>query len=756
MSTRQKIVSDDQLSSQADRVTNDVVIKVVLAVPMRQVFDYLPGEDGAIPCAGCRVSVSFGHRKMIGLVIGVSNTSDYDRSKLKRVLHIIDEQPLLDADLLEFLGWISEYYLHPPGEVIFAVLPALLRKGKSATLEEKSSWTITDKGRARLQLGEGRAKVQYKILQLLEDASRPLDDDTLKGVSSSWKKALLSLQQNELVHEEQTRHVVQDVIAEQPPEPTRDQEAAIDRICQSIGGFASFLLFGITGSGKTEVYLRCIEQVLASSGQALVLVPEISLTPQLVGRFRKRFNVEIDVMHSAMTDRQRLHAWERARRGDASIIIGTRSAVFVPMARPGIIIIDEEHDSSFKQQDGFRYHARDVAIKRASMLSVPVVMGSATPSLETWYNAITGRYSLLSLAERATDAGLPVVHILDLNKLPVENGISMPLRDAVRQSRERGEQSLLFLNRRGFSPAVCCADCNHLVQCKRCDARMTWHKNEGRLICHHCGHTRRWPDECPNCHGHELVSLGQGTENIHQTIKEMVPDAEVERIDRDTTRRKGELEIRLDRAHSGETDILVGTQMLSKGHDFPNLTLVGIIDSDHLLFSADFRASERLFQLITQVSGRAGRAEKPGIVLLQTRFPDSPWLRVIANHDYRAFAEMALGERQAAEYPPFAHIALLRAESTTKSEAMNFLQHMHQQAGQLIQQQPAMNTVMLSDPMPSMMEKRAGRYRAQLLVQAPERSPLHTFLKQWRTLIEADQSARRVRWSLDVDPADLY
>ncbi|MCK5359952.1 MAG: primosomal protein N', partial [Gammaproteobacteria bacterium] len=374
----------------------------------------------------------------------------------------------------------------------------------------------------------------------------------------------------------------------------------------------------------------------------------------------------------------------------------------------------------------------------------------------SWHNAQQGRFELLTLEQRATAGGLPDIHLLDVGKQPLENGISIPLREGVRKCLKQGLQSLLFINRRGFAPAVCCSTCNALVQCSRCDARMTWHKKDSRMVCHHCGQTSRWPKRCTECGGNDMVTIGQGTENIHQTIQQMVPDASIERIDRDTTRRKGELEERLNRAHSGAVDVLVGTQMLSKGHDFPKLSLVGILDSDQLLFSSDFRANERLFQLITQVAGRAGRADKRGVALVQTRYPDSPWLQAVAAHDYRAFADMALAERKSADYPPYSHIALLRAESMEQQKALMFLEQMHQQAKMLIAANQKMESVKLSEPIASVMEKRAGRYRAQLLVQATSRKPLHTFLNQWRGVIERARQTRHVRWSLDVDPVDLY
>ncbi len=746
----------DNLSETSDeRPEQVVVVRVALSVPLRKIFDYTVPTTMGLPRPGCRVRVGFGSRTLTGLVVEASNSSLLDIKKLKAIKEVLDNEPLLDSKFIQFLCWVADYYIHPLGEVVFAALPKLLREGKPAKLPDNPYWAITDLGEQSLKQGPGRAVVQYRLLKMLSEAEKPLASGQFKTVSNSWKKALEAIAGKGLV-ERIEPPAAEQASSQSALSATPDQQLVINSITDSLDGFKCFLLHGITGSGKTEVYLRCIADVLMNNQQALVLVPEISLTPQLVNRFRQRFDAVIDVLHSGMNDTQRMQAWERARRGDSAILIGTRSAVFVPLARPGIIILDEEHDSSFKQQDGFRYHARDVAIKRASMQGIPVVMGSATPSLESWHNAKQGRFELLTLEQRATAGGLPDIHLLDVEKQPLEGGISIPLREGVRQCLKQGEQSLLFINRRGFAPAVCCTSCNALAQCTRCDARMTWHRKEGRLLCHHCGKSSRWPEHCPDCGGSEMVTLGQGTENIHQTIQKMVPEASIERIDRDTTRRKGELEQRLQRAHSGEADVLVGTQMLSKGHDFPNLSLVGILDSDQLLFSSDFRASERLFQLITQVAGRAGRADKRGMVLLQTRFPDSPWLQTIAQHDYKAFAEMALAERKSADYPPYTHIALLRAEAIEQQQALKFLAGMHRKAKSLIASSTAMQSVNLSEPVPSVMEKRAGRYRAQLLVQAVNRKPLHEFLYQWRGVIESDRSARRVRWSLDVDPVDLY
>ncbi len=746
----------DKLSESSDeRSDRQVIVKVALAVPLRKLFDYRLPASLPVPQSGCRINVQFGNRTMTGLIIDICDSSLLKNEKLKEVVEVLDSEPLLDKHHLQFLSWVADYYLHPAGEVFLSGLPKLLRKGKPLRASENPFWEITSSGMQQLKQGPGRAVVQHLLLQILSEAQQALGAESLKIASRSWKTAIGALENKGLV-----KRVKKYKVYQQHSLPafkaTNDQRHAVNSIVASLNSFKSFLLFGITGSGKTEVYLRCIAEVLTNRQQALVLVPEISLTPQLVSRFRQRFNEVIDVLHSGMSDIQRMQAWNRARSGESSILIGTRSAILVPLSRPGIIIIDEEHDSSFKQQDGFRYHARDVAIKRASLEAIPVVMGSATPSLESWNNALQNRFNLLVLEQRATAGGLPSIHLIDIEKQPLENGISIALREGVRKCFKRGEQSLLFINRRGFAPAVCCSSCNQLILCSRCDARMTWHRKEGRLVCHHCGQSSRWPDHCPSCGGEELVTIGQGTENIHQTIQQMVPQASIERIDRDTTRRKGELEERLQRAHSGEAEVLVGTQMLSKGHDFPNLTLVGILDSDQLLFSSDFRANERLFQLITQVIGRAGRADKRGMALVQTRFPDSPWLQAIAQHDYRGFAEMALEERKQANYPPFTHIALLRAEAVKQNEALKFLDAMYQQAKKLIASNAQMQPVSLSEPVSSVMEKRAGRYRAQLLVQAARRKPLHIFLHQWRTAIETARESRRVRWSLDVDPVDLY
>ncbi len=479
-------------------------------------------------------------------------------------------------------------------------------------------------------------------------------------------------------------------------------------------------------------------------------MPEIGLTPQLVDRFRQRFAVPIAVLHSGLSDNERLCAWVNAREGRAGIVLGTRSAVFSPFADLGLIIVDEEHDGSFKQQDGLRYHARDIAVMRASREGAPIVLGSATPSLESLRLAKEGKYSLLELPERAQSARLPDVELLDMNHLAVNDGLSHPLVKAIRERLDKKEQSLLFLNRRGFSPVLMCYDCGWIAPCQRCDARMTLHKRSGRLRCHHCGAERTMPEVCPECESDNLHPLGEGTERVEQALEHLFPDARIMRIDRDTTRRKGELEDKLESVRRGDVDILVGTQMLAKGHDFPNITLVGILNADQGIYGSDFRAPETMIQRIIQVSGRAGRADLHGEVLIQTWHPGHPVFKALKSHDYGFFAEQELAQREAANYPPYCHFALLRSEATASGEALNFLQKAQAMGGAI-----APEGVELLSAVASPMERRAGRYRAQLLVQANERKPLHGFIDMWLDAIEQEKQSKRVRWSLDVDPMDL-
>jgi primosomal protein N' (replication factor Y) len=535
------------------------------------------------------------------------------------------------------------------------------------------------------------------------------------------------------------------------PQLNEEQQAAVEQVATSDDQYRAFLLQGITGSGKTEVYLALVEQVIARGDQALVLVPEISLTPQLTRRFRRRLATPIAALHSGLNDSQRLCAWSMAASGQARVVIGTRSALFTPMPRLALVIVDEEHDGSLKQQDGFRYHARDLALVRARNRGVPILLGSATPSLESLHNAEKGLYRYLHLTRRAAGANPPKVHLLDVRRRPMEHGLSDLLLQQIQRHLEQQGQVLLFLNRRGYAPLLMCHACGWSTDCPRCDAHMTLHHHNRRLQCHHCGHERPAPEQCPECGEESLYIPGAGTERIEQALLEHFPDVAISRIDRDTTRRKGSLDEKLAQARSGEARILIGTQMLAKGHDFPNVSLVGILDTDQGLFSSDFRGTEHMAQLIIQVAGRAGRAERPGEVYIQTHHPDHPLLQTLLNEGYGGFAHAALEERRQAHFPPFAHMTVLRAEATRREAALDFLR----EARDLFSD---MNTreVDAYGPLPAPMEKRAGRFRAQLILQCAQRKPLHQLLRRWIPAIGKLKSAGRVRWSVDVDPQDMY
>ncbi len=734
------------------------IVRVAVPAPLRRCFDYLAPTGLALQ-PGMRLRVPFGRRHAVGVLIETDVHSDIARSRLKHVTQVLDAEPLLPAPLLALLHWAATYYHHPLGEVMHAALPVALRGGQAPAPAVQTVWAVTAAGAACATDTLARAPLRRRLLVALQHTPEGLDTARLRALAPGWSAAMQVLAAQGLVEPHRRTPAAAPVTPTPgiaPPTLNPDQADAAQRILAGLGGFHGFLLHGVTGSGKTEVYLRVIAAVLAQDQQALVLVPEIGLTPQLVARFQARFPVPIAVLHSGLTDPERLAAWLAARDGRASIVLGTRSAVFAPLARPGLIVIDEEHDASFKQQDGFRYHARDVAVKRARAENIPIVLGSATPALESLNNARAGRYQLLELQSRTGSAGMPTIHLLDLRRLPVADGLARPLVEAIAERLARGEQSLLFLNRRGFAPVLMCPACGWLAPCPRCDARLTLHRRSRRLLCHHCGAQAPVPQTCPACGAGDLLNVGHGTERIEHTLAQRFPRARLLRIDRDTTRRKGALEENLRRAESGEADILIGTQMLAKGHDFPNLTLVGILDADQGLYGVDFRAGERLFQLITQVAGRAGRAAKPGEVLIQTLHPDNPLFDGLIAHDYARFADYALAERRTASYPPFAHLALLRAESPHPRAALRFLAEAHARARTLLAQGESARAVQLMEPVPAPMERRAGRYRAQLLVQSAERGALHAFLAHWLAALETRPQARRARWSLDVDPVDMH
>ena len=728
------------------------VCQVAIPTPIPRLFDYLLPDAMMAPARGARVAVPFGRRRgVVGIALGVVGQSVLPRHRLRAIEGLLDQTPLLPEELLGLLLWAAQYYHHPLGEVLSAALPARLRQGSQAELPAHTVWRLTDLG-AATRADALRAPLQRRLLAALHAApEHQLDRTGVLGVGERAMVAMRALAEKGLVGAHMREYTEQSKGSSVERHALNPDQAKAVAALEVARGFQPFLLRGVTGSGKTEVYLQAVERVLGNGGSALVLVPEIGLTPQLIERFQSRLGVPLAVLHSGLGEAERATAWLKARAGKAPIVLGTRSAVFTPIPRLGLIVVDEEHDASYKQQDGFRYSARDVAVMRASRAGVPIVLGSATPSLESLSQARSGNYRLLELHERATaTAALPPVELLDLRRLVVEDGLSHPLRTAIAERLARGEQSLLFLNRRGFAPVWMCVDCGFIAPCRRCDARLTYHRATARLICHHCGAEAEVPATCPACQGTRLHAQGEGTERVEAALARHFAGARVLRIDRDTTRRKGALATQLASVHAGDADILVGTQMLSKGHDFPNVTLVGVLNADQGLYSADFRGPERLFQQIVQVAGRAGRAARPGRVLIQTYHPEHPIFTALRAHDYVGFADYALAERRAAGYPPFRHLALLRAESPKPGAPLAFLRRARAFAG------AAPATVELMEPVAAPMERRAGRYRAQLLVQASARKPLHAFLDTWLVRIWDSKEAKRVRWSIDVDPIDMY
>lgn len=694
------------------------VLRVAILSPVRKLFDYLlptadllPPLDPLaphdtqnnllIPEKGARVLVPFGKQKKIGIIVEITQETDCPIHKLKPVLAILESQALFPASILTLIHWASGYYQSSLGEVFEAALPKRLRQ-----------------------------------------------DPTQKKLSSKKKK-------DSLTKPNLTTAPTSTVSSSLPEIPAlnSEQSYAVESVLKHFGKFQTFLLNGVTGSGKTEVYMRVVEQVLLAKKQALILVPEIGLTPQLLARFQERFQVPIAVLHSGLTEKQRFLAWQQAKTGEASIIIGTRSTVFVPLASPGVIIIDEEHDLSFKQQDGFRYHARDVAIMRASLEQCPIILGSATPSLETLQNVHAGRYQTLPLTIRAGNAALPTLQILDIRHKKLDEGLSHALIEKMREHLNNKGQVLIFLNRRGFAPVLMCFECGWTANCSLCDARMTLHFQKQKLQCHHCETSIPLYSQCPSCKHTDLKPVGVGTERVEQALLRHFPEQAIARIDRDTTRKKNSIQDTIEKIHQEKIQILLGTQMITKGHHFPNITLVAILDIDQALFSTDFRSLERMGQLITQVAGRAGRAKRLGQVILQTSQPKHPLLNKLLEEGYGHFSQALLTERQAISLPPYSYQALIRAEATKQERAIDFL---HLIKTKISKKLLGKNPFKILGPIPAPMERRIGKYRTQLLLQSANRSSLQKIMKELVLELENLSSTNGVQWSLDVDPVDLF
>ncbi|PLK58075.1 primosomal protein N' [Candidatus Palibaumannia cicadellinicola] len=731
------------------------VVNVALPVPLARTFDYLLSDNTNQAVVGGRVLVPFGQRQVIGIITAIHPRSKLALDQLKLVTEVLDKQSLFSDSLWRILIWSISYYHYPAGKVLFHSLPVLIRQGKPAERAPMWQWFATHKGSSTLPNSLKRAPKQQKALKALlrgpfyrhQVSDLQLDDAALQALRTKGLCNLRALSVPVVEHDWRTIFRVNC----KHRRINAEQANAVGAIRSKDEQYGVWLLAGVTGAGKTEVYLTVLENILLKGKQALVLVPEIGLTPQTITRFRERFHAPVEVLHSGLNHQERLTVWRKVRRGESAIVIGTRSALFTPFARLGLIVIDEEHDGSYKQHTGWRYNARDLAVFRAREENVPIILGTATPALETIYNVQQKKYHQLTLGKRIGNAQLASQQLVDLKNQQLTNGLSTALLQKMRQHLEAGNQVMLFLNRRGFAPALLCHECGWIAECQRCDHYYTFHQQQRQLRCHHCYSQRPVSYQCSQCGSTQLVPVGLGTEQLEQTLAQQFPTVPVTRIDRDTTARKGALELFLAQVKRGGERILIGTQMLAKGHHFPDVTLVSLLDVDGALFSGDFRAAERFAQLYTQVSGRAGRAGKQGEVLLQTYYPEHPLLQTLLSYGYMDFALQMLEERRQAGLPPFTSHILFRAEDHDNNQAGLFLD----QSRQLLDAHPLRDkALLLMGPIPALAPKRCGRFRWQLLLSHPSRLQLQRLVTTILPLVGTLSQARKVKWSLDVDPID--
>jgi primosomal protein N' (replication factor Y) len=726
----------------------EVILEIALATPLRRLFDYLPpcGPDSSTLKPGIRLSVPFGNRAVTGLLVACKSASDLSLENLKRAEAVLDTNPLLNPAMIELCRWSSSYYLHPLGDALFHALPPPLRKGRPDEISSARGWHLQHHGYGLNPDAFARAPRQQQALAHLLQHHQILQSELdLHGLSRGALQALVAkgiVAQAEIPLEALPLKIATG------PKLNQEQQAAVTTICQGLNQFFPCLLEGITGSGKTEVYLNAIAATLERGRQALVLVPEIGLTPQTLARFEQRFPGQVVALHSGLSDGDRLYGWQVARSGLSRVVIGTRSAVFTQFKSLGLIVIDEEHDTSYKQQEGFRYSARDVAVKRAQLESIPVVLGSATPSAESLQNALQGRYQSLQLQQRAGGARAPSYQLLDLREQTLHEGFSQPLLQAIQLTLDQGNQVLVFLNRRGFAPALICHDCGWVANCQNCDVRMVVHRRLRMLKCHHCEAQSPLLHSCPACGSAQLVGVGLGTERSEAFLQSRFTNTPVMRIDRDTTRHKGAMDKFLKRINSGEPAILVGTQMLAKGHHFPRVTLVAVLDADAGLCSTDFRGPERTAQMLMQVAGRAGRAERPGTVIIQTHFPHHPILLLLIQDRYRQLCQQLLEERRALQLPPCGYIGMVRCDAADPARAESLLQNLREAL------YGDVGTDVIG-PLAPPIARRAGRYRSQLLFKDAHRGNLHCTLQRAVTWMLGHAKGHQLRWSVDVDPQDF-
>ncbi len=729
------------------------VLHLALPIPLYQNFEYLAPSGlniGEIKI-GVRARVQFGKRKLIGIVVNTHHSSNLPKGKLKTVIEILDTEPVFDTNLIELLFWAANYYQQPLGEVLSTALPSSLRKGKFISFANKTIYLVSNDAIPQDSLA--RAPKQKLVIKLLQSHRKGLSSDELAQHISNWRPTVNALIKKGLV--KKIKRETQYIEKKSCPsiadiQLNKEQQHVYTQLQDKLSEFNTHLLAGVTGSGKTEVYIALAKKIISNNKQVLILVPEIGLTQQLVKRIEARLNTHVALVHSGLNESERAQAWLSAKTGKAKIIVGTRSAIFLAFYNLGFIVVDEEHDLSFKQQEGFLYHARDIAIYRAKQLGIPIVLGTATPSFETQLNVKLGRYKKHVLSKRAKEMQIPQIKLIDLRTNPISDGLSNELINAMQVELDHQHQVLLFLNRRGYAPTILCQGCGWVAKCSRCDARMTFYKKSNSMKCHYCQKEKSAPNTCPECDADKLICLGEGTQRIEKKLQEIFPETAITRLDRDSTRKKNELQNKLHAIHSGKYQIIIGTQMLSKGHDFPGVTLVGILNVDQGLHSTDFRATERLAQLITQVAGRAGRSKNQGKVLLQTYHPEHPLLNCLLSRGYEAFSDEALKIRKRCILPPYAHMVLVRARAHKQESAQRFLQTIKNS----ILSKTASKLNILG-PIPALIERKAGMYQSQLIIISRNRKAIQQHLDKWTQQIQQLMLAKRVRWNIEVDPLEM-
>ena len=720
-----------------------------IAIPLYRYFDYAI-ESNHHAQIGIRYRLPFGKGDKVGVLVSISDTTTLEPSKIKPAFEPIDQHPVLDSHMLELASWMAEYYLQPPGDVLFQCLPKYLRSANQQKPCRIKVWFAEPLESKSREAIKRRSPRQQEILSAIEACEEGMNAVQLKAINPNWHGVVLALESKQAIRWQWSAVTTTSSELEASPELNSQQANVVEAIL-STSGFSVKLLDGITGSGKTEVYFRLIQSQLEQERQVIYLVPEIGLTSQLVERVKARFGDRFALSHSGLTDMQRYQAWQQFREGDVEIMLGTRSSLFSQSQRLGLIIIDEEHDSSYKQEDGIRYHARDVAIKRAQMLEIPIVLGTATPSLESLNNSQRDHYHLQQLTERPTAFPPPAVRLIDVRNLKLDCGCSQQLLQKISRHLDAGGQVLLYLNRRGFAPLVMCHECGWQAHCQHCDARLTMHHSIHRLLCHHCGFAQPVPPACPECGHSDIKHYGIGTEQLEQHLQLKFHAVPVIRIDRDVVSGRDQFAARIKSLNQGEPCILIGTQMIAKGHDYPAITLSVILDADQALFSASYRASERLVQTVFQVSGRSGRGTREGEAFLQTRFPEHPLMQALVKQSYREIAESILRERKLLGFPPYARVVMFRADAFSLELALDKLEEIQS----IVKPSADQHGVQCIGPIPALMTRRIGRYRAQLCLMCLDFRKLRGVLRDCMSDVEAVASTHSVKWMIDVDASDL-